>query len=108
MQNSASTLKPMFSPCVHQPFTAALMTLFRVPFDDTIGVIDSPVEMIASMNGDPTPLRFGNVDAELFGVDLDFLLRPVKRIELSGTASFVRGKRRDVDDDLYRIPPANL
>ena len=79
-----------------------------VPFDDTIGVIDSPVEMIASMNGDPTPLRFGNVDAELFGVDLDFALRPVDRIELSGTASFVRGKRRDVNDNLYRIPPANL
>ncbi|AOL24684.1 TonB-dependent receptor protein [Erythrobacter litoralis] len=79
-----------------------------VPFDDTIGVIDSPVEMIASMNGDPTPLRFGNVDAELFGVDLDFALRPVDRIEVSGTASFVRGKRRDADDNLYRIPPANL
>ncbi len=79
-----------------------------VPFDDTIGVIDSPVEMIASMNGDPTPLRFGNVDAELFGVDLDFSLTPVQRIEVNGTASFVRGKRRDADDNLYRIPPANL
>lgn len=79
-----------------------------VPFDDTIGVIDSPVEMIAAMNGDPTPLRFGNVDAELYGVDLDFALRPVKRIEVSGTASFVRGKRRDAADNLYRIPPANL
>jgi len=79
-----------------------------VPFDDTIGVIDSPVEMIASMNGDPTPLRFGNVDAELFGVDLDFAIWPVERIEVSGTASFVRGKRRDADDNLYRIPPANL
>jgi len=79
-----------------------------IPFDDTVGVIDSPVEMIASMNGDPTPLRFGNVDAELFGADFDFVLRPVERIELNGTASFVRGKRRDVDDNLYRIPPANL
>ncbi|MEQ8772117.1 MAG: TonB-dependent receptor, partial [Erythrobacter sp.] len=79
-----------------------------VPFDDSIGVIDSPVEMIASMNGDPTPLRFGNVDAELFGVDLDFALRPMDRIEVNGTASFVRGKRRDADDNLYRIPPANL
>lgn len=79
-----------------------------VPFDNTIGVIDSPVEMIAAMNGDSTPLRFGNVDAELFGIDFDFALRPVDRIELSGTASYVRGKRRDANDDLYRIPPANL
>lgn len=78
------------------------------PFDATIGVIDSPVEMVANMNGDPTPLRFGNVDAELYGVDLDLSIRPVERIELSGTASYVRGKRRDIDDNLYRLAPANL
>ncbi len=78
------------------------------PVDDTVGVIDTPVEMIAAMNGDPTPLRFSNVDAVLFGADLDFLVRPISRLELSGTASYVRGKRRDIDDDLYRIAPANL
>jgi iron complex outermembrane receptor protein len=79
-----------------------------VPFDATIGVVDTPVEMIAAMNGDSTPLRFGNVDAELYGVDLDFSLRPVERIELSGTASYVRGKRRDIADNLYRPAPPNL
>ena len=79
-----------------------------VPVDATVGVIDSPIEMIANMNGDPTPLRFGNVDAELYGVDFDFTVRPVERIELSGTASYVRGKRRDIDDNLYRLAPANL
>ena len=79
-----------------------------VPFDATVGVVDSPVEMIAAMNGDTTPLRFDNVDAELYGADLDFSLRPIERIEVSGTASYVRGKRRDIDDDLYRVAPANL
>ena len=79
-----------------------------VPVDATVGVIDSPIEMIANMNGDPTPLRFGNVDAELYGVDFDFTVRPVERIELSGTVSYVRGKRRDIDDNLYRLAPANL
>lgn len=79
-----------------------------VPFDATVGVIDSPVEMIAAMNGDTTPLRFGNVDAELLGADLDFSIRPVARFVIEGTASYVRGKRRDIDDDLYRIAPANL
>lgn len=79
-----------------------------VPYDDSVGVIDSPVEMIAAMNGDPTPLTFGNVDAELYGADLDFSFRPVEKFEISGVASFVRGKRRDIDDDLYRIAPANL
>lgn len=79
-----------------------------VPFDATVGVIDSTVEMVAGMNGDPTPLRFANTDAELFGADLDFSIRPVAQVELSGTASLVRGQRRDVSDDLYRVPPANL
>jgi iron complex outermembrane receptor protein len=79
-----------------------------VPFDATVGVVDSPVEMIAAMNGDTTPLRFSNVDAELYGADLDFSVRPIERFEISGTASYVRGKRRDINDDLYRIAPANL
>ena len=79
-----------------------------VPYDDTVGVVDSPVEMVAAMNGDPTPLRFDNTDAELIGADLDFALRPADRLEIAGTASFVRARRRDIDDDLYRIPPANL
>ncbi|WP_199857777.1 TonB-dependent receptor [Erythrobacter sp. EC-HK427] len=79
-----------------------------VPFDGTVGVIDSPVEMVANMNGDPTPLRFANVDAELYGVDLDFALRPVAGVELSGTASLVRGERRDIADNLYRVAPASL
>jgi iron complex outermembrane receptor protein len=78
------------------------------PFDATPGVIDSPVEMVASMNGDPTPLMFRNTDAELYGADLDFVIRPLASLELAGTASIVRGQRRDIADDLYRIPPANL
>lgn len=78
------------------------------PFDGTPGVIDSPVEMVANMGGDPTPLMFRNTDAKLYGADLDFVVRPVANLELAGTASFVRGQRRDIADDLYRIPPANL
>jgi iron complex outermembrane receptor protein len=78
------------------------------PFDATPGVINTPVEMVASMSGDPTPLMFRNTDAELYGVDLDLVLRPLASLELVGTASVVRGQRRDIADDLYRIPPANL
>jgi iron complex outermembrane receptor protein len=79
-----------------------------VPYDDTVGVVDSPVEMVAAMNGDMTPLRFANVDAELYGLDMDFALTPIESVELSGTASFVRGERRDIADNLYRVSPANL
>lgn len=78
------------------------------PFDDTPGVINSVVEMVAAANGDPTPLKFRNTSAELYGADMDFVIRPVAQVELAGTASFVRGQRRDIADDLYRIPPANL
>lgn len=78
------------------------------PFDATPGVVNSPVEMVAAANGDPTPLMFRNTDAELYGADLDFVVRPAASIELAGTASVTRGQRRDIADDLYRIPPANL
>lgn len=76
-----------------------------VPFDDTVGVIDSTVEMVSNMNGDPTPLRFANVDAKLTGVDLDFKWVLTETLDLEGGASYVEGKRRDIVDDLYRIAP---
>lgn len=79
-----------------------------VPFDNTPGLIDTPTEMVSSMNGDPTPLRFGNVDAEFYGLDADFGWQFATDWHLSGVASIVRGKRRDIDDDLYRIAPARL
>ena len=78
-----------------------------VPFDDTPGVINSPVEMVANMNGDPTPLRFANVDAEFYGADLDFGWQIAGPLNLDGTASYVRAKRRDIADNLYRIAPPN-
>jgi len=78
-----------------------------VPFDDTPGIINSPVEMVADMNGDPTPLRFANVDAEIYGADLDFGWHISGPLHLDGTASYVRAKRRDIDDNLYRITPPN-
>lgn len=79
-----------------------------VPFDATPGVADTPLEMVAAMSGDPTPLRFANVDAELYGFDMDFGLQVTERLHLDGAASLVRGQRRDVSDDLYRIAPPTL
>lgn len=79
-----------------------------VPYDATPGVADTPVEMVAAMSGDPTPLRFANVDAELYGFDMDFGLQVTDRLRLDGVASLVRGERRDVSDDLYRIAPPTL
>ncbi len=79
-----------------------------VAFDATPGVIDHPVEMVSGMNGDPTPLRFANVDARIYGVDLDFGYRLDENWRLDGVFTYVRGEREDIDDNLYRIQPATL
>ena len=79
-----------------------------VPFDATPGVLDTPVEMVSAASGDATPLRFANVDAEIYGADIAFGTRIGGPLRLDGVASFVRGKRRDISDNLYRIAPANV
>ena len=55
-----------------------------VPFDATPGVADTRVELVAAMSGDPTPLRFANVDAELYGFDMDFGLQVTDVFVLTG------------------------
>ncbi|MEZ5937878.1 MAG: TonB-dependent receptor [Hyphomonadaceae bacterium] len=79
-----------------------------VPFDDTPGVINTPQEMVANMNGDPTPLRFGNVDARLYGFDVDAGMAIAGPWRVDAVASYVRGERRDIDDNLYRVAPPSL
>ena len=79
-----------------------------VPFDSTPGVLNTPQELVASMNGDSTPLRFANVDARLYGFDLDAGLVLGGPWRVDAVASYVRGERRDIDDNLYRIAPPSL
>ncbi|MCB2060709.1 MAG: TonB-dependent receptor, partial [Novosphingobium sp.] len=63
--------------------------------------------MIATMNGDSTPLIFSNVDAELFGFDGDLSWQLLPALRFDATVSYIRGERRDLADDLYRIAPLN-
>jgi iron complex outermembrane receptor protein len=79
-----------------------------VPYDDTIGVADTPVEMVAASSGDATPLRWANVDARLYGFDLDAGYDFAGPLRLDGVLNYVRGERRDIDDNLYRVAPPNL
>lgn len=79
-----------------------------VPFDATVGMIDDPVEMISMMNGDPSPLQFSNVEAKMYGVDADYGWQLAENWRIEGVLSIVRGERRDIDDDLYRISPDRL
>ncbi|MES1924780.1 TonB-dependent receptor [Salinisphaera sp. T31B1] len=79
-----------------------------VAVDDTPGIVDSDVERVSAVNGDPTPLRYANVEAELYGADLSagYALAPTWQLE--GGGGYTRGRRVDTGDDLYRIAPANL
>ncbi len=77
-----------------------------LPFDDTPGIVDSPVEMVSRANGDPTPLVYSNVPARLYGFDARFAAEVTDRLRFEGVAGYTRGRRRDVRDDLYRIAPA--
>lgn len=67
------------------------------------------VQMMNNMNGtnNPPPLQFNNVDAELYGFDMDWAWRFSERWSLSGIVNYVRGKRADISDNLYRIAPPN-
>jgi len=54
-----------------------------------------------------TLLQFSNVDAKFYGADMGFGGRIGDPWLIDGTVSYVRGKRRDISDDLYRIAPLN-
>ncbi len=59
-------------------------------------------------NGDATPLQFSNVEAELYGIDFLAGLDLPGNFRSDLTFSIVRGKRRDIDDNLFRIAPPTL
>jgi iron complex outermembrane receptor protein len=67
------------------------------------------VQMMNLRNGsnNPPPLQFTNVDARLYGFDMDWAWQLAEHWSLSGIVNYVRGKRDDISDDLYRIAPAN-
>ena len=80
---------------------------YRRVFDYIQGTPSTNPDVIAvsTANGDPNPLEFSNVDAELYGVDLAYGSTLPWNFQLDGILSYVRGKRLDISDDLYRISP---
>jgi iron complex outermembrane receptor protein len=63
--------------------------------------------MVAMMMSGKLPLQFANVDAELWGLDTAWSYALGERLLLDGVVTVVRGRRTDVDDDLYRLSPFN-
>ena len=66
---------------------------------------DADVVFVSRLNGDPTPLQFANVEAEIYGIDADWGYQLDDLWGLSGRAAYMRGKRRDINDNLYNIAP---
>ena len=98
--------------------------VFARRVDDYIAGIpaaDEHVVRVSGMlNGDPTPIRFENVDAEFYGADAVFGFPLTEDWRLDGTVSYARGKLRGSfqgqkredgttrtirDDNVYRMPP---
>jgi iron complex outermembrane receptor protein len=55
----------------------------------------------------PDPLQFNNVDAQLYGLDMDWALQFTDQWSVTGIVNYVRGQRDDIEDNLYRIAPPN-
>ncbi len=73
-----------------------------------MSMADSSAKMMASMMAkDNNPLKFSNVDAKLYGADVNWYYNINESFQLSGIASYVKGVRRDISDNLYRIAPIN-
>jgi len=69
---------------------------------------DMTASMMAKMmSGDENPLKFSNVDAKLYGIDVNWYYNIGESFQFSGVASYVKGERRDIDDNLYRVAPLN-
>ncbi len=61
--------------------------------------------MFATMASGRPPLQFANVDAKLYGLDLGYEFQISETWLLRGNLGYVRGKRTDLSDNLYRIAP---
>ena len=74
----------------------------------SMGTVEASAVMMASMmSGDTNPLKFTNVDAKLYGVDVNGYYNISDTLQIATIISYVQGERRDIDDNLYRIAPLN-
>jgi len=71
-------------------------------------MVDNAIGMFANMmSGGNPPLQYNNVDAKIYGAEVSYALAIDSHWSIAGNLSYVRGKRTDVSDDLYRIAPLN-
>ena len=58
-------------------------------------------------DNDSDALVYSNTDAEIYGLDTNWQYTINDQWSADGTMSYVRGKRKDKTDNLYRIAPTN-
>jgi iron complex outermembrane receptor protein len=68
---------------------------------------NATANMLATMMTGSPALEFANTDAEIYGVDLAWGYYVTERLVLDGVLTYARGRRTDLDDDLYRLAPLN-
>jgi iron complex outermembrane receptor protein len=67
----------------------------------------TPTQNVAALAISDTSLEYTNVDAYLYGFDLEGGFRFLEDWKVDAMISYVRGRRDDVTDNLYRIAPLN-
>ena len=63
--------------------------------------------MVSTMMSGQSALMFDNIDAEMHGFDMAYGYQLSEHLSLTGNLSYVRGKRTDESDNLYRVAPLN-
>lgn len=68
------------------------------------------IRMMNAVSGgnNPEPLQFNNVDATVWGADMDWRYQWSEHWSANGLLSYVRGTRDDIKDNLYRLSPTNV
>jgi len=90
-------------------FTLSPQIFYR-RIDDYIQGIPSTnvlANAVSTMMTGREPLQFENVDAEIWGFDAAWSYELTESFLLDGIVSSARGRRTDVQDDLYRLSPVN-
>ncbi len=84
---------------------------YRYVYDYIQGTATSNATAIAAAKmadpSAPIPLEYTNVDAYLYGFDVEAGFRFLEDWKVDMMVSYVRGRRDDVTDNLYRIAPLN-
>ena len=76
--------------------------------EEVTGTTANMVRGMMTGGASTTVLQFTNVDAELYGMDVEWGYELTDDWRLDGTVSYVRGRRLDGgEDNLYRIAPLN-